>query len=187
MTRCLTLLTLLLLAACTSVPTEPTATRTTVPTRTPTPVPTTEVTATPEPYYPPDFSVGSLDGTTYTLSELQGQWVIVNFWATWCIPCVTEMPVLEQIANDHADRLLLLGVNMLEGEAEVRQFVDEIGVTFPILINPPDPMLIQYSVVGLPQTLVIAPDGELVWRSFGPVELDTFGAELEGLFAQYGA
>ncbi|MCC6616848.1 MAG: TlpA family protein disulfide reductase [Anaerolineae bacterium] len=127
----------------------------------------------------PDFTATSLSGDSYTLSALRGRWVIVNFWATWCVPCVTEMPALQQIADEHADTVVLLGVNVRESADEVAAFVAEHDLRFPILVSPDDSTLIDYQVLGVPQTVLIAPSGEIVYRQFGPVEVEGFGAELE--------
>lgn len=142
-------------------------------------------TPTEEPYYAPDFTMQSLSGDTFTLSNLRGQWVIVNFWATWCVPCVEEMPALQEIANQHADKLILLGINQREDPNLVRQFADEHNITFPLLLNPDDATLANYQVLKTPQTLIIDPNGELVWRQFGPVELETFNETLTTLFDNF--
>ncbi len=127
----------------------------------------------------PDFTATALTGETYVLSGLRGRWVILNFWATWCVPCAAEMPALQQIADAYADRLVLLGINLREDAATVAPFVAEHGLRFPILISPDDATLLNYQVVGLPQTLLISPNGEIVYRQFGPVELDAFSRELD--------
>jgi len=163
------LLLLLLCAACSAEPTRPDATG------------TSAQMATEEPYYPPDFSMTTLDGAPMRLSDLRGRWVVINFWATWCEPCIREIPTLGRIADEYADTLTILGVNMREERAQVTAFVRDLGVRYPILVNPDDETLVTYTVVGLPQTLIIAPDGELVWRSFGEVEYESFAASLHDL------
>jgi thiol-disulfide isomerase/thioredoxin len=138
---------------------------------------TTPSTPAPEPILAPDFTLSALDGTTYTLSQLSDGWVIINFWATWCAPCVEEMPLFQQITDDYA--VTILGVNMREEMAEVQAFIEQHNIRYPILLNPDDDTLIAYNVVGLPQTLIIAPGGELVYRSFGPVTIEEISEVLE--------
>jgi len=94
--------------------------------------------ATEEPYYPPDFSMTTLDGAPMRLSDLRGRWVVINFWATWCEPCIREIPTLGRIADEYADTLTILGVNMREERAQVTAFVRDLGVRYPILVNPDD-------------------------------------------------
>lgn len=130
----------------------------------------TEAPPTEAPYYAPEFDMSGLDGSAYQLSALRGQWVVINFWATWCAPCVEEMPALQAFADTDDANLVVLGVNMRETEAEIRAFADEHDIHFPLLIMPDDATLIAYSVIGLPQTFLVAPDGSLVYRSFGPID-----------------
>lgn len=164
----------LLLAAC--VPSSP------PPTSTPSLLPT----PTEAPFYAPDFTMTALDGGSVSLSAQRGQWVILNFWATWCAPCVDEMPALQALAASRADSLHLFGINVRESVDLVRAFVAEHAITFPILVSPPDSVLTDYLVMGLPQTVVIAPDGELVWRQFGPLDLADFNTLLDSLMQTSG-
>ncbi|NDJ60466.1 MAG: TlpA family protein disulfide reductase [Chloroflexi bacterium] len=132
----------------------------------------------------PDFTLERLDGNTLTLSNLRGRWVIVNFWATWCEPCVVEMPALQSIASNYRSDLILLGINMRETVPLIRPFVEAQNLTFPILLDPSDELLAQYAVRGLPKTMVISPDGDVVWQQFGPVELESFEPTLQRLLAE---
>lgn len=122
----------------------------------------------------PTFQLPTLTGETIHLADLQGRYVLINFWATWCLPCREEMPYLQQLAATHADQLTVLGINMRESSAEIQPYVDELGITFPILIQPDDEMLLGYSVRGLPLSFVIAPSGELIFQQVGPLEAERF-------------
>lgn len=140
----------------------------------------TEVTeATEAPFYAPDFTLQAMDGETITLSDLRGKWVVVNFWATYCVPCVTEMPVLEQIAAAHPEALVVLAINLREERETVQAFLAEHDLALTVLLQPDDATLINYQVIGLPQTLLITPAGEIDYRQFGPVDLATFGTYIE--------
>lgn len=122
-----------------------------------------------------DFSLQSLDGETVSLSDFRGEWVLLNFWATWCPPCVKEMPYLEEIAGTRDVRVL--GVNFNEDEATTREFVSEHGITFPILMDPDDVTLLVYGVRGLPRTFAIAPDGSIAASFVGelnPARVDAW-------------
>lgn len=130
-----------------------------------------------------DFTMTTLEDETLTLSALRGRWVIINFWATWCVPCIAEMPVLQAIADASPDDLVVLGINQRETVDRVRDFVDTNGIRFPILVNPPDQVLVDYTVIGLPQTVIVDDAGFIVWRQFGPVALDAFVRQLHDLRA----
>lgn len=133
-------------------------------------------TASPEPAH--DFTLSTLDGGAITLATLQGRWVLINFWATWCEPCREEMPYLQALADTHAGDLVVLGVNMREDRDDVQAFADEIGIDFPILLQPDDAMLLAYGPRGLPLTYVVAPDGAVAFKQFGPLLPDTFDSWL---------
>jgi thiol-disulfide isomerase/thioredoxin len=156
------ILTLLLLAGCASAGT---------------PQPATPVAATPTPELARDFTLTTLDGAPVTLSDYRGQWVILNFWATWCPPCVEEMPYLNQLAAERD--LVVLGVNFNEDRERVAAFVAEQGIDFPILLAPDEITLLFYGVRGLPRTFVIAPDGALAHTAIGALRPAEFSAWLD--------
>lgn len=122
----------------------------------------------------PHFQLATLTGESISLSELRGRWVVINFWATWCIPCREEMPYLQMLADQHADQLTVLAVNLREPASTIQPFVDELGLRLPILVLPDDQTLLAYGVRGLPLTVVVAPDGSLVLRQVGPLTPPSF-------------
>ena len=124
-----------------------------------------------------DFTLTTLKGERVTLSEHEGDWVLVNFWATWCPPCVREMPYLQEIAETRD--VHVLGINMGESEAQVRDFVDEHNVTFPILMGADRVLTIAYNARSLPQTYVITPDGSIALRIFGELQIKQFDRWLD--------
>lgn len=107
----------------------------------------------------PDFELQSLSGESVTLSSLRGRPVIVNFWATWCAPCILEMPNLEKYYQRYSREFEILAVNAGESEDDVRRFVEKIGVTFPILLDPQIETQALYRVRGLPTTFILNGDG----------------------------
>jgi thiol-disulfide isomerase/thioredoxin len=141
------------------------------------PSPSVEATAVPA-EYAPDFRLTTLTGETVALADLRGRTVLINFWATWCLPCRAEMPYLQALAERYPDQLTVLAINMREDGAGIQPFVDELALTFPILLKPDDETLLNYGVRGLPLTFVVAPDGELRLRRVGPVEPATMDAWL---------
>ncbi len=133
-------------------------------------------TATPlppaEPLAAPDFSLLSLDGQTIRLSDFRGQWVLLTFWASWLDTAVYDMSDLQQFADAHADRLITLGINVGEDADIARAFATVVGLRFPLLISPDDALLANYLVTSLPVTIMVAPDGNIVYRQFGPLDPD---------------
>ncbi len=116
----------------------------------------------------PDFTlVESGSGKHVSLSDFRGQPVVLNFWATWCVPCRTEMPDL-QTAYDSED-VVVLAVNWQETESVVQGFIDEFALSFPTVLDSEGRVREHYGVVGLPATFFIDPEGILRARNFGPV------------------
>jgi peroxiredoxin len=104
----------------------------------------------------PGFSLRSMDGGTVSLADLEGQVVMVNFWATWCGPCRKEMPHLEALYQRYGDLgFTLLGVNVEEDSSGADKFLDETPVTFPILFDPESKVSALYNVVAMPTTVII--------------------------------
>ena len=108
----------------------------------------------------PDFSLEVLDGEeTITLSQFTGQPVLLNFWASWCVPCRTELPDLQRAYEANRDaRLVLLGINLTSQDsvAEARAFVRELGLTFPILLDETGEVTDgSYRVLGLPMSVFV--------------------------------
>lgn len=165
-----------LLAACGAAPTEPAAPPLPTPDfATSTPLPLIEF-EDEEPFYAPDFTLTDLSGASHTLSDYQGEWVLLNFWQTTCEPCVEEMPLFEQIANE-TENLRVLAVNVREPVDLIQPFVDELGLTYTILQSA-GTVTVDYAVLSFPQTVIIDPSGEIVFRRFGPIELENFREEL---------
>lgn len=134
------------------------------------------------PFPAPDFTMDTLNGGKFTLSTMRGRWVILNFWATWCVPCLSEMPSLQMIATERSGQLALFGINMREKAQAVRDFMTQYHLTFPILINPDDTTLANYNLdLGVPQTVIISPKGNVVWHQFGPIDLSKFRSTLDSL------
>lgn len=110
----------------------------------------------------PNFSLKSLSGENIKLSELTGNVVLINFWASWCGPCRQEMPILNAIHNKYkALGFTVLGVNVEEQVANARSFIADRPVDFPILIDSNNTVSRLYEVIAMPTTVVIDRDGQL--------------------------
>lgn len=118
----------------------------------------------------PDFTLPTPDGELVTLSDLRGETVVVNFWATWCGPCRSEIPDLTafQKANPH---IVLLGVSVDErkGPAAVAREAARLGAEYQILLDPTGIAATPYSISTLPTTVVIGPDGTVLQTAVGTV------------------
>ena len=112
-----------------------------------------------------DFTLTELNGKTWTLKELRGKVVVVNFWATWCPPCRREMPDLETLYKQFKDQgLVILAISDEDG-SKVRPFVAEQKVTYPILLDPGRKVNELFQIEGIPKTFVYDRGGKLVAQS----------------------
>lgn len=112
----------------------------------------------------PDITLTGLDGEARSLTDYRGKTVLVNFWASWCTPCVNELPLLNEaykLTAGSGEPVELLAVNLGEPAHTVQQFADRYGLQFPILLDESGSLKKPYRIASLPVTLVIAPDGKI--------------------------
>ena len=122
----------------------------------------------------PDFRLPALAGGTGDLVSLRGRVVLLNFWATWCPPCVAEMPSLDRLSRALASEgLVVVGISVDNDEAALREFVAHHRLGFTILRDPGAHTAAAYRVTGYPQTFLIGRDGTLLKTFLGPAEWDT--------------
>lgn len=128
---------------------------------------------------PPTLALPSDHGQTVSLDTFRGQPVVINFWATWCLPCRAEMPELEAAYVAHQARgLAILGVNLGEDRETVLAFRRDLGLTFPLLLDELGRASAEYGVKGLPTTLFIARDGRITHIHFGALSTKTLQEQL---------
>jgi thiol-disulfide isomerase/thioredoxin len=110
----------------------------------------------------PDFTLKSLGGKNLKLSEMAGNVVLVNFWASWCGPCREEMPLLNALHNKYEPLgFTVLGVNVEENSANAEGFLKNFPVDFPILLDDNNKVSKQYKVIAMPTTVVVDRDGNM--------------------------
>jgi peroxiredoxin len=115
-----------------------------------------------QPTMAPDFTLKSRDGVNIKLSELRGQVVMVNFWASWCGPCRQEMPLLQQLFDRYQSLgFSLLGVNVDEDRAAADKMLSDVPVSFPILYDDRSKVSKQYQVKAMPTTIMVDRDGRI--------------------------
>ena len=134
-----------------------------------------------------DFTVTLTDGSTFTLSDHEGKVILLNFWATWCGPCVGEMPAFEQLQETYGEDLVLLAVNSGEDEGTVKAFLEENGYTFPVALDPRYEVALLYPSDSIPYTVIIGADGKVAAIQLGAADADTMYAHycelIDGLLA----
>ena len=120
---------------------------------------------------PPEFSGFTADGRTVSLAVLSGRVVLLNFWATWCLECRPEMPMFERLHREFsAPGLAVVGINARERTATIREYAKDLGLTFPLILDPSGKINSAYGVIGLPTTFLIGRNGRAVALAIGPRE-----------------
>lgn len=111
----------------------------------------------------PDFEVVDLEGNKHRLSEYRGQGVFLNFWGSWCGPCKTEMPFMENQSKEFKEKgVHIIALNVKDTRLKAERFRDQYGLTFPIAQDRDESILRAYNVIPLPTTILIDPDGIIV-------------------------
>ena len=136
---------------------------------------------------PPHFAAPTLDSQPLSTTGLRGKVVIVNFWASWCHECRPEMPALERLHRDYAARgLAIVGINVRENSDAMRRYAREVGLSFPLVLDPDGKINALYGVIGLPTTFVIGRDGRAVALAIGARKWESAAARalIEALLAE---
>jgi thiol-disulfide isomerase/thioredoxin len=117
----------------------------------------------------PAFSGSTVEGRSLSTTELRGKVVVLNFWASWCRECRPEMPALDRLHRDLAPRgLIVVGVNAREDREAVRRYGKDVGVSFPLVLDPDGTINGVYGVIALPTTFVVGRDGRAIAVAIGP-------------------
>ena len=133
----------------------------------------------------PDFSITGFDSHSATLSKLRGHVVIINFWASWCVPCREEAAYLEQTWRKYKDKgVVFIGVDYVDTEKEALAYIKEFDITY---INGPDigtRISQSYNIQGVPETYYVAKNGELRGVNIGPLKSPELDQKIEELLAE---
>lgn len=156
-----------------TAPTEPTANA------------STEIAPTAPVVLAPDFTVMDTEGQQVSLSDYFGKPIVVNFWASWCAPCKSELPAFDKLAAQYGDRVAFLMVNLTDGSSEtvdgVKDFVADNGYSFPLFFDTDYSASIAYGITSIPVTILIGADGGVVNSHLGAMDEGTLEAYIQAL------
>ena len=116
----------------------------------------------------PDFTLPGLQSNNVSLAQYRGKVVVLNFWATWCPPCIMETPSLEQFATDlKPDGVTVIGVSVDENGQQLRQFVKQYQLSYPVARDPDAALAHRYGTYKFPETYIIGRDGHVAEKIIG--------------------
>jgi thiol-disulfide isomerase/thioredoxin len=122
----------------------------------------------------PPLILSDLEGKPHRLADYRGKAVLVNFWATWCVPCRDEMPSIERLrASLEGRRFVVLAVNLAEPESRIRKFLEAVPVGFPVLLDRDTQTARAWQAKILPATYIVGPDGAIRYRHLGELDWST--------------
>lgn len=126
----------------------------------------------------PTLDAITLDGDSVALTDLRGEVVLLNVWATWCVPCRKEAPELQALHEQHRDRgLRVVGVTVDNRgvEDQIHQFIEQHGMTYDIWWDPDGSAIAEFGAAGVPLTVLLDRDGRVTWRHLGAFHADDPG------------
>jgi len=116
----------------------------------------------------PDFQLNNLDGQSISLSDLRGKPVFINFWATWCPPCRSEMPYIQEIYEEWSGKgLVVLAINIGESPSQVEEFMESQNLSFPVLLDTGKNVAQKYNIRGIPTSFFVDKDGVVQEKIIG--------------------
>ncbi|MBI3122122.1 MAG: TlpA family protein disulfide reductase [candidate division NC10 bacterium] len=136
---------------------------------------------------PPQFSGRTLGARQLSMTEHRGRVILLNFWASWCLECRSEMPGLERLHREFSSRgLVIIGVNARESKKAVGRYATELGLTYQLVFDPDGKINALYGVIGFPTTFVVGRDGRAVAFAIGPRQWESAPARalIEALLAE---
>jgi cytochrome c biogenesis protein CcmG/thiol:disulfide interchange protein DsbE len=126
----------------------------------------------------PEFTLELYDGTPLEMAKLRGEPVVLNFWASWCIPCREEMPVLARASHEYGS-VRFVGVGIWDAESDAKSFLSQTGVTYPSGADIGGRIAIDYGLTGVPETYFVRADGTVSRRWVGPLGEDQLRSFVE--------
>ena len=128
----------------------------------------------------PDFTLNDLSGRVVSLSSYRGKTVLINFWATWCVPCLKEIPDLVKLQRYTKGPFTVIGIAVASGEpGDIQQFAKDHGMNYPILLDPDQRAYQKFRLIGLPASFLVDRNGVVVKSYVGPQTYEKFMGDIQ--------
>lgn len=132
----------------------------------------------------PNFRLQTFDGEEMLLSDLRGRPVFINFWATWCFFCISEMPAIQELATEYGDDAVMLGVNVAEPVEDAQTFATNFEITYPLVLDSDREVTEAYQVRSMPTSVFVDANGVIQAFGFGAMFPDQIREHLDPLVAE---
>lgn len=130
----------------------------------------------------PDMSFAMRDGSTASLADYEGEPVVVNFFASWCQPCLREMPGFERVHQELGDRVRFLGVNLQDSPSAAGAIIEQTGITYDVALDPQGSLYNAFEGFTMPTTVFVNPDGTIAELRGGEISAGALRDKIEELF-----
>lgn len=128
--------------------------------------------------------ISMLDGTTVDLADYRGRTIVLNFWASWCPPCIREMPLLQAYYNEHKEEgLIFIAINSGESSQTAYKYIADMGYRFPVGLDESYVLSDKLGIVALPMTIVINPEGQVHYQHRGEIFSEVLEAQVTPLLS----
>lgn len=131
----------------------------------------------------PEVALESLDGGTVRLADFEGQPLVVNFWASWCVPCLAELPGFERVHQQRKGEVAFLGVNLADDPGAAEAVREQTGITYPVARDPDGTAFEAFQAFGMPTTVFISPEGAIVELYTGELSAEALAERIDDYFS----
>lgn len=131
----------------------------------------------------PEVMLQGFDSGTVSLDDFAGQPLVVNFWASWCVPCLAEMPGFERVHQQHQGEVAFLGVNLADDPGAAEAVLEQTGITYPVARDPDGSAFEVFQAFGMPTTVFISPQGTIVELYTGELSAEALAERIDRYFS----
>lgn len=132
----------------------------------------------------PDLELAGFDGGTVSLADFEGKPLVVNFWASWCVPCLAELPGFERVHQANKDNIAFLGINLADDPGAAEAVREQTGITYPVARDPDGSAFEAFGGFGMPTTVFISPQGTILELYTGELSAEALAERIDAYFSE---